>query len=186
MWRQCFRGMAHWWWVDALLIFDFVKNYNFVFRMRALGGMSQLLRSLTQRFAIINFQFLHNPWCILVKCTSWVSRWFPRFCKVAFWGRSNWMDEVGLCRLQSGNWNKRSQFHFLLLIYCFNLDMTNNRFDMRTRLPLRQFFSLSHRFCKTSAPEESVRLRFWTSISMAHSPYSWQSKYFPYEHYLTW
>ena len=44
--------------------------------------------------------------------------------------------------MQSGNWNKRSQFHYLLLIYCFILDMTNNRFDMRTRFPLKQYFFL--------------------------------------------
>ena len=113
MWRQCFRGVAHWWWVDALLIFDFVKKHNFVFRMRPLGGISQLLRSLTQRFANINFQFLHNPWCSLVKSTSWVSRWFPRFCKIVFWGRSNWMDEKGLCRVAIGIKDHNFTIHWL-------------------------------------------------------------------------
>ena len=181
MWRQCFRGMAHWWWVDALLIFDFVKNYNFVFRMRALGGMSQLLRSLTQRFANINCsQFLMQFSKKSFVSTKIISQILQN-CLLRAFQLDGWRRAI-----QSGNWNKRPQFHYLLLIYCFNLDMTNNRFDIRTRLPLRQFFSLSHRFCKTSAPEESVRLKFWTSTSMAHSPYSWQSKYFPYEHYLTW
>ena len=37
---------------------------------------------------------------------------------------------------------KTSCFHYLLLIYCFILDMTNNRFDMRTRFPLKQYFFL--------------------------------------------
>ena len=140
MWRQCFRGMAHWWWVDALLIFDFVKKHNFVFRMRPLGGISQLLRSLTQRFANINFQFLHNPWCSLVKkyyVSIKIISQILQNCLLRAFQLDGWKRAM-----QSGNWNKRSQFHYLLLIYCFILDMTNNRFDMRTRFPLKRYFPL--------------------------------------------
>ena len=137
MWRQCFRGMAHWWCVDALLIFDFVKKYNFDFRMRPLGGISQLLRSLTQRFANINssksmMQFSKKYFVSIKMISQILQNCLLRAFQLDGWKRA----------IQSGNWNKRSQFHYSLIIYCFILDMTNNRFDMRTRFPLKQYFSL--------------------------------------------